>query len=111
MRMLKGTGKIRDIAFSKSQPFKILQMFKRLFIQLTSGGSPPLSHTTRTWARATELNIGRSRADKRKCFFKQCMVNCGIMESLAQNVIMVTDLDDFKRRLDKSVQDKAINGY
>ena len=52
---------------------------------------------------------GRSRTNKRKYFFTQLIVK--LWNSLPQDVVMATNLDGFKRGLDKFLEAKAINGY
>ena len=52
---------------------------------------------------------GRSRTNKRKYFFSQRIVK--LWNSLPQDVVMATNLDGFKRGLDKFLEAKAINGY
>ena len=52
---------------------------------------------------------GRSRTNKRKYFFTQCIVK--LWNLLPQDVMMATNLDGFKGGLDKFQEAKAINGY
>ena len=52
---------------------------------------------------------GRSRRNKRKYFFTQCIFK--LWNSLLQYVVMVSNLDGFKRWLDKFLEEKAIHGY
>ena len=52
---------------------------------------------------------GRSRTNKRKYFFTQCIVT--LWNSLPQDVGMATNLDGFKGVLDKLLEEKAFNGY
>lgn len=49
------------------------------------------------------------RTDKRKDFFTQCRVK--LWNSLARDVVMATKLEGFKRGLDKSLEEKAINDH
>ena len=52
---------------------------------------------------------GRFRTNKRKYFFTQHTVK--LWNSLPQDVVMATNLDGFKRGLDKFLEEKAIHGY
>ena len=56
-----------------------------------------------------KLTGGRYRTDNRKYFFRQRIVN--LWNSLSQDVVMATNLDGFKRGLDKFLEEKAIHGY
>ena len=67
-----------------------------------------LSKDTRMQGHPMKLIGGRFRIDKRKNF-TQCIVK--LWKPLSQDVVMVTDLDGFKRGLDKFMVGKAINGY
>ena len=68
-----------------------------------------LSHNSRTQGHPMKLIGGRFRTDKRKYFFAQCIVLQ--WNSLPQDVVMATNLDGFKRGLDKAHGEMAINGY
>ena len=70
--------------------------------------SPP-SQNTRTWGHPMKLIGGRSRTNKRKYFFTQHIVK--LWNSVPQDVVMDTNLDGFKRGLDKFLEAKAIDGY
>ena len=52
---------------------------------------------------------GRFRSNKRKCFFTQLIVK--LWNSLPQDVMTATNLDGFKRGLDKFLEKAATNGY
>ena len=52
---------------------------------------------------------GRFRIIKKKDFFTQHIVT--LWNSLPHDVVMATNLDGFKRGLDKFLEAKAINGY
>ena len=56
-----------------------------------------------------KLISGRSRTNKRKDFFTERIVK--LWNSLPHDVVMATNLDGFKRGLDKFLEAKAINGY
>ena len=53
---------------------------------------------------------GRFRTDKRKYFFTQCIVGIHYRYRIHYHK-MATNLDGFKRGLDKFRKAKAINGY
>ena len=67
-----------------------------------------LSQSTRTQGHPMKLIGGRFRTDKTKDFFTKRTVK---LWNLFPRVVMVTNLDGFKRRLDKFLQEKAINDY
>ena len=53
---------------------------------------------------------GRSRTNKRKYFFTQCIVK--LCNSLPQDEVMANNLDSFKRVSDKFLEEeKAIHGF
>ena len=56
-----------------------------------------------------KLMGGRSRTNQRKDFFTQPTVR--LWNSLPQDVVMATNLDGFKRGLEKFLEAKAIHGY
>ena len=68
-----------------------------------------LSRSTRTRGHPLRLSVGRVRTDKRKYFFTQHVVS--LWNSLPQDVVMASGLDDFKRGLDKFLKEKSITGY
>ena len=65
-----------------------------------------LTHDGRTQGHSMKLIGGRSRTNKRNT---QLIVK--LWNSLPQDVMMATNLDGFKRRLDTFLEEKAINGY
>ena len=52
---------------------------------------------------------GRSRTNKRKYFFRQCIFK--LWNSLPQDVVMATNLDGFKRGFDKFLEAKDFSVY
>ena len=67
-----------------------------------------LSQNTRTPGHPMKLIGGRSRTYKRKYFFTKCIEI--LWNSLPQDVVMATNLDGFKRGLNKFLKEKAIKG-
>ena len=68
-----------------------------------------LSQNTRTRGHTLKLSAGRVRTDKRKYFFTQRIVS--LWNSLPHNVVMASDLDAFKRGLERFLEEKSITGY
>ena len=67
-----------------------------------------LSQNTGTqWGHPMKPMGGRT--NKRRDFFTQPIVK--LWNSLPQPVVMATNLDGFKRGLDKFLEAKAVNGY
>ena len=59
--------------------------------------------------QGTCTQIRRVRTDKRKYFCTQFIVS--LWNSLPHDVVMASDLDAFKRRLDRFLEEKSITGY
>lgn len=55
------------------------------------------------------MNVRRFRTDKRKDFLMQLIFK--LWNLLPQEAVMVTNLNGFKRELDKFTEEKPINGY
>ena len=68
-----------------------------------------LSCNTRTRGHPLQLNVGRVRTDQRKDFFTQQVVS--LWNSLPQDVVISSDLDAFKRGLDRFLEEKSITSY
>ena len=68
-----------------------------------------LSQNTRMRRHPIKQIGERSRTNKRKDFFTQCIVQ--FRNSLPQDVVMATNLDGFKWGSNKFLEAKAINGY
>lgn len=56
-----------------------------------------------------KLNGERFRTDTRKYFSTQCMVT--LQNLLLQDAMMATNLENFKRRVDKFLEVGTISGY
>ena len=61
------------------------------------------------WGHPLQLSAGRVRTDKRKYFFTQQVVS--LWNFLPQDVVMASGLDNFKRGLDRFLEEKSIAGY
>ena len=55
-----------------------------------------------------KLICGRFRTNKRKDFTQHIVK---LWNSLTQDVVMATNMDDFEMGLDKFLEEKAINGF